>query len=116
MATIYAACFAALRPGGLLVTVTKNTRKKGRTLDLAGRTVALAESVGFTYLSHVVALHAAIRDSDLVGRPSFWQLTQTRKVRARGEPLHVVVHEDVAVLSKGTALLGPSVKEAAHAH
>ena len=33
----------------------------------------------------------------LVARPSFWQLTQTRKARAWGEPAHLVVHEDVLV-------------------
>jgi hypothetical protein len=29
MGDVYAACFKALRPGGLLVTVTKNTRRSG---------------------------------------------------------------------------------------
>ncbi len=36
MADIYARCFALLRPGGVLVTVTKHTRRHGRTLDLGG--------------------------------------------------------------------------------
>ncbi|MDA8359268.1 MAG: DNA methyltransferase [Actinomycetota bacterium] len=116
MANIYAACFAVLRPGGILVVVTKNTRRKGRTLDLAGLTVALAEAAGFTYLQHVVALHAAIRDGDLVARPSFWQRTQTHKARARGEPAHLVVHEDVEVFSAGHAQLAPTTQETAHAH
>ncbi len=97
MAGVYAACHAALRPGGLLVTVTKNMRRAGRCVDLAALTVGLARSAGFSYLQHVVALHAAIRDSRLVARPSFWQLTQTRKARARGEPAHLSVHEDVLV-------------------
>lgn len=97
MAGIYAACHAVLRPGGLLVTVTKNTRRAGRSLDLAAVTVTLARGVGFTYLQHVVALHAAIRDGAPVARPSFWQLTQTRRARAKGEPVHLVVHEDVSV-------------------
>ena len=65
MAEIYAACHAVLRPGGRLVVVTKNTRRKGRMLDLAGLTVALATEAGFSYLGHVIALHAAIRDGDL---------------------------------------------------
>jgi modification methylase len=97
MAEVYAACHAVLRPGGLLVTVTKNMRRAGRCVDLAALTVILARSAGFSYLGHVVALHAAIRDSQLVARPSFWQLTQTRKARARGEPAHLSVHEDVLV-------------------
>jgi modification methylase len=95
MAEIFAACHAVLRPGGRLVVVTKNTRRKGRTLDLAGLTVTLASAAGFAYLGHVIALHAAIRDGDLVARPSYWQTTQIRHARSRGEPAHLVAHEDV---------------------
>lgn len=116
MADIYAACFAVLRPGGILAVVTKNTRRKGRTLDLAGLTVALGEAAGFTYLQHVIALHAAVRDGDLVARPSFWQRTQVHKARTRGEPAHLVVHEDLCVFSSGPAQLTTSTKETAHAH
>jgi DNA modification methylase len=94
MSDIYAGCFALLRPGGVLVTVTKHTRRGGRAFDLAGLTSVLARRAGFTYLAHVIALHAAIRDGDLVARPSFWQTTQVRKSRARGEPAHLTVHED----------------------
>ncbi len=100
MEDVYAACFAVLRPGGLLVTVTKNTRRAGRLFDLAGETVSVARAAGFTYLQHVIALLAAIRDGGLRARPSFWQLTQTRRARARGESVHLVVHEDVCVFEK----------------
>ena len=41
----------------------------------------------------------AIRDGGLVARPSFWQLTQTRKARAKGEPAQLVVHEDVLIFT-----------------
>jgi DNA modification methylase len=100
LARVYAGCFAVLRPGGLLVTVTKNLRRRGRVLDLAAVTVELATQAGFAYLQHVVALLAAVRDGELHARPSFWQLTQTRKARARGEPAHLVVHEDVLVFGR----------------
>lgn len=106
MAQVYAACHTVLRPGGLLVTVTKNTRRAGRLLDLAGTTVALARQAGFGYLQHVVALHAAVRDGTLAGRPSFWQLTQTRHARTRGEPAHLVAHEDVCVFIRPGAAAG----------
>jgi modification methylase len=96
---VLAGCARLLRPGGLLVMVTKNTRRVGRLSDLAATTVAVAEQVGFGYLQHLIALHAAIRDGRLAARPSFWQLTQTRKARARGEPAHLVVHEDVLVFA-----------------
>ena len=104
MAAIYAACHAVLRPGGHLVVVTKNTRRKGRTLDLAGLTVALATAAGFTYIGHVVALHAAIREGELAARPSYWQMTQLRHARSRGEPAHLVAHENVtAYVAQETA-------------
>jgi modification methylase len=116
MAAIYTACLAVLRPGGILAVVTKNTRRKGRTLDLAALTVTLAEAAGFTYLQHVVALHAAVRGGDLVARPSFWQRTQTHKARSRGEAAHLVVHEDLCVFSAGPAQLDPTTKETPRAH
>jgi len=99
---VLAGCAWLLRPGGLLVTVTKNTRRSGRLNDLAATAVQLAEQAGLCYLQHIIALHAAVRDSGLVARPSFWQLTQTRRARARGEPCHLVVHEDVLVFTKPT--------------
>jgi modification methylase len=106
IAEVLAGCARLLRPGGLLVTVTKNTRRSGRLNDLAGATVQLAEEAGFGYLQHIIALHAAVRDGQLVARPSFWQLTQTRRARARGEPCHLVVHEDVLVFTKPRTCLG----------
>ena len=75
----------------------------------AGLTVDLAEAAGFTYLQHVVALQAAVRDGDLVARPSFWQTLQLRRAHERGEPAHLVVHEDLEVFlapSKETARAG----------
>jgi len=48
----------------------------------------------------VVALLAAVRDSALHSRPSFWQLVQTRKAHTRGEPASLLVHEDVLVFQK----------------
>jgi DNA methylase len=100
MAGIYAGCFEILRPGGLLVTVTRNLRRQGRVFDLAGETIRLAQHAGYQYLQHVIALLAAVRDSDLHPQPSFWQLTQTRRALARGEPASLLVHEDVLVFQK----------------
>jgi hypothetical protein len=34
-----------------------------------------------------------------VPRPSFFQLDHIRKGRARGEPWHLIVHEDVLVFT-----------------
>ena len=99
MTKVYEGCFAVLRPGGHLVVVTKNMRRDGRLVDLAAVTAGIACEVGFSYTQHVVSLLAGIRDGHLVGRPSFWQRLQVGKARERGEPLHVVCHEDVLVFS-----------------
>ncbi len=100
MAAIYAQCYALLRSGGLLVTVTKNMRSDGRLADLASITIGLATGAGFGYLQHNIALHSAVRDGELVRRPSFWQLSQTARARQSGTPLHLIAHEDVLVFMK----------------
>jgi modification methylase len=100
MADIYAACFELLRPGGLVVVVTQNARRAAAMFDLAGSTVSIARAHGFTYLQHVVALHAAIDAGSLVARPSSGQRCVIRKARDRGEPAHLAVHDDVSVLRK----------------
>jgi DNA modification methylase len=104
MREVYAACAAALKPGGFLIVVTKNLRH-GRALhDLASATVELCQATGLRYWQHVIALHAAIRGDDLVARPSFWQLSTLRKARARGERIQLVCHEDVLVFRKPDAV------------
>jgi modification methylase len=101
MADVYAACATVLKPGGYLVTVTKDLRERGGGLrDLAGDTIALCRAAGLVYWQHVIALLATVRDDQLVPRPSFWQLTQTRKAAARGSRNALVCHEDVLVFRK----------------
>jgi modification methylase len=103
MAAIYQASTAVLKPGGFLVTVTKELRAGGALHNLAGKTIALCEDAGLRYWQHVIALLATVRDDDLVARPSFWQRTQTRKALERGDPVALVVHEDVLVFRKPLA-------------
>jgi hypothetical protein len=97
------------------VVVTKNLRRQGRVLHLATITVELATRAGFAYLQRVVALLAAVGDGQLHARPSFWQLTQTRRARARGQPAHLVVHEDVSVFVRPPAPTPPSQAVQPHA-
>jgi modification methylase len=100
MAEVYAACAKVLRPGGLLVTVTRNPRPQGRLFDLTAAIVQLAQQAGLVYLQHVIALHAAVRDGRLVAPPSLRQRINTRNARARGVPVHLPVHEDVLVFQR----------------
>jgi hypothetical protein len=47
-----------------------------------------------------VALLAAVRDGQLVARPSFFQLQQGRKARTAGILLHLIAHEGVLIFAK----------------
>jgi SAM-dependent methyltransferase len=100
MQAIYRACAAVLKPGGFLITVTKELRPGGRLHNVAGTTIALCENAGLWYWQHVIALHATVRENELIGRPSFWQRTHTSRARERGEPVALVAHEDVLVFRK----------------
>ena len=100
MAQVYGACATVLRPGGLLVTVTRNPRPQGRLFDLTAATVRLAQQAGLVYLQHVIALRATIRNSRLVAPPSLRQRINTRNARARGVPVHLPAHEDVLVFGR----------------
>jgi SAM-dependent methyltransferase len=111
MAEIYAASAAVLKPGGFLVSVTKDLRERGGLRDLAGDTIALCRAAGLEYWQHVIALLAAIRDGELVPYPSFFQLTQTRKAVARGDHTALVIHEDVLVFRKPAAAVRAKAAE-----
>src|SRR6266700_3395687 len=68
----------------------------GITKILAG--CAARRAAGLTPAERCVALLAGLDGDRLVARPSFFQLDNTRKARARGEPWHLIVHEDLLVL------------------
>ncbi|MGH9078600.1 MAG: hypothetical protein ACRDYE_00720 [Acidimicrobiales bacterium] len=107
---LFAGCFELLRPGGVLAVVSKGWRYRGRFLDVAGTMVSLARSVGFTYLQHVVALDATIRDSALVAHLTARERTAVRGAGRRGDPIHFHAHRDVSVFWK------PPESEVAHDH
>ena len=54
-------------------------------------------AAGLIPAERCVALLAGLRGQQLIARPSFFQLDNIRKARARGEPWHLIVHEDVLV-------------------
>jgi len=93
---LVAACAKVLRPGGLLVTVTGNIHDPDRLIDRAGNTVAAAQAAGLDYLQHVVAVHAAVRDSSLAA-PLCASAGETSAASGLASRRHLVVHHDVLV-------------------
>lgn len=100
MAEIYARSAAVLKPGGFLVVVTKDQRRKGPLRPLAAQTIAMCEQVGLVYWQHVIALLATIGDRELIPRASFWQRLHVRRRHARGDRVLLPGHEDVLVFRK----------------
>jgi SAM-dependent methyltransferase len=90
------ACGQVLRPGGLLVTVTGNTHGPDRLIDRASDTVAAAQAAGLDYLQHIVAVHAAVRDSALVA-PLTASTGEAGDASEYATRSHRVAHHDVLV-------------------
>ena len=94
---ILTGCRALLRPGGTVVVTARPWRQRGELVDLPGAVLAAGASAGLIPAERCVALLAGLRGQRLIPRPSFFQLDNVRKARARGEPWHLIVHEDVLV-------------------
>jgi modification methylase len=96
---ILAGCAAPLRPGGTVVVTARPWRERGELIDLPGAILAAGGAAGLVPAERCVALLAGLRGQQLIPRPSFFQLDNVRKARARGEPWHLIVHEDVLVFT-----------------
>ncbi|WP_353941162.1 DNA methyltransferase [Streptomyces sp. HUAS MG91] len=93
-------CRTLLRPGGTAVITTRPWRERGELIDLPSAALAAGQAAGLTPTERNVAMLAGIRDSRIIARPSFFQMTNVRDARRHGIPLSVVQHEDVLVFSK----------------
>ena len=94
---ILAGCKTLLRPGGVAVVTARPWRQHGELVDLPAAVLAAGASAGLIPAARCVALLAGLRGGHLVARPSFFQLDNLRKGRRRGEPWHLIVHEDLLI-------------------
>ncbi|MFE0530415.1 TRM11 family SAM-dependent methyltransferase [Micromonospora parva] len=98
-AQILRGCATLLRPGGTVVVTARPWRKRGELVDLPSAVIAAGLRAGLVPTERCVALLAAVRDGQLVARPSFFQLQQVRKARTAGVPMHLIAHEDVLIFT-----------------
>ena len=96
---ILAACRVLLRPSAHVVITTRPYRMKGRLVDFPAHIAAAAEQAGLELADRCVALLCGLRDGGLVSRASFFQMVETKRLRAHGVPVHVISHEDVLILT-----------------
>ncbi len=97
---LYAACQRVLRPGGVLAVVTAGTPWCGRMRDHLGDAIAGARAAGLVYAQHIVALHAAVRDSQIIPGPSEAGRPPAVGVAVSLAPVHVRIHSDLLVFVK----------------
>ncbi|MEV6932767.1 DNA methyltransferase [Dactylosporangium sp. NPDC051485] len=109
-AQILRGCATLLRPGGTVVVTARPWRKKGELVDLPSAVIGAGVRAGLVPTERCVALLAAVRDGQLVARPSFFQLQSVRKARAGGTPMHLIAHEDVLIFTKPSSSASPSVQ------
>jgi modification methylase len=103
---ILTGCKTLLRPGGLAVVTARPWRSHGELVDLPAAVLAAGAAAGLIPTARCVALLAGLRGGKLIPRPSFFQLDNIRKARARGEPWHLIVHEDVLIFRAPAGPLG----------
>ena len=101
-------------------TTARPWRSHGELVDLPAAILATGAAAGLIPAARCVALLAGLRGSQLIPRPSFFQLNNVRKARRRGEPWHLIVHEDVLIFRAplfpgGSRELNGSQREPKHA-
>jgi len=109
---ILTGCTALLRPRGIVVITARPWRHRGELVDLPSAVIAAGRAAGLTPVERCVALLAGLDGDHLIARPSFFQLDNTRKARARGEPWHLIVHEDLIVLRHRLCQSSAKLREA----
>jgi SAM-dependent methyltransferase len=86
-----------LKPGGHIAITVRPWREHAELIDLPSQILACGVHAGLIPVERCVALLAGLRGGQLIPRPSFFQLDNIRKARRRGQPWHLIVHEDVLI-------------------
>ena len=108
---ILAASRTLLRPGGTVVLTTRPWRHRGELTDFPGMVLAAGAAAGLIPAGRCVALLAGLRGGQIIARPSFFQMENVRKARRKGEPWHLIVHEDVLIFTNPLNPLGSGKPE-----
>src|SRR4029077_15359545 len=91
-------------------------RQHGELVDLPAAVIAVGARAGLIPVARCVALLAGRRSGRPIARPSFFQLDNLRRARAKGEPWHLIVHEDVLIFRNPGFPGSPAAASAQPAH
>ncbi|SPT51211.1 hypothetical protein [Actinomadura madurae] len=98
-----ASAWRVLAPGGVLAVITTARHQAGRLIDPAPRIIRHAQSLGFRYAQHVIALRVPIEGDALVVQAGPTDLAQLRDTRSHVLPPTVGVHAAVSLFKKPQA-------------
>ncbi|MEU9018669.1 hypothetical protein [Actinomadura sp. NPDC048394] len=98
-----AAAWRVLRPGGVLAVTTTAHHHAGRLVDPAPRIIRHAQSLGFRYAQHVIALRVPVEGDALVVQAGPTDLAHLRDTRSSALPPTVGVHATVSLFTKPPA-------------
>ncbi|MBE1533259.1 class I SAM-dependent methyltransferase [Actinomadura algeriensis] len=97
-----AGAWQVLRPGGVLAITTTARHHDGRFHDPGPRIIRQAQSAGFRYAQHVIALRIPIDGDTLTVQAGPADLAQLRDAHSRALPPPATVHADVCLFQKPT--------------
>ncbi|MFV2217047.1 hypothetical protein ACFHW2_43350 [Actinomadura sp. LOL_016] len=95
-----AGAWQVLRPGGVLAITTTARHHGGRFIDPGPRIIRQAQSAGYRYAQHVIALRVPIDGDTLAVQAGPTDLAQLRDVRTQALPPAATVHADVCLFVK----------------
>src|SRR6266571_3787235 len=90
ISAVLAGCIPLLKPGGVIAVVARPWRRDHFLVDLPGQIIQAGLSAGLELIACRRAVHAAVRDGQLVARHSFWQLSVARASRRKGIPVSLI--------------------------
>ncbi|MEU5874261.1 DNA methyltransferase [Glycomyces sp. NPDC047369] len=97
---VFAGCFAALRPGGLMVVTSRPFTEQRQLVDFPSLVVRAALAAGFVVQERCVALLSRWDGHELHPHATFFHLANTRALRGKGAFRVLRAHEDVLVLRR----------------
>lgn len=97
LAEVFAACHAVLKPDGIMAVAARPWTQDGYLVDFPSIVTRAAVAAGFETRERCTALLASWNGRHLTAHHSFFRLHNTRAARAKGRPVHMIVHEDILV-------------------